>query len=190
MTADDPRRVLLVCTANVCRSYMAQVAMTDRAHALGLDLAISSAGTRLTDHDVQAETITALADAGFATNGLHRPRPMTPAIVRDDGSDLVITMTRQHLREVVAMDRLAWPRSFTLREIVRRANTLRGPVDGWQSWIESLGDGRTARDLAGNDPADDIDDPFGLPLTAHRDCLRTIRALVDQFVALAPRPNT
>ena len=49
MTADDavPHfRVLLVCTANQCRSPMAQFVLQRAVDRLGLDWEIGSAGTR------------------------------------------------------------------------------------------------------------------------------------------------
>ena len=57
----------------------------------------------------------------------HVARTLDASILAVEGHDLVLTMTREHLREVVALDPGAWPRTFTLKEIVRRAgSTLRG----------------------------------------------------------------
>lgn len=183
--AASPRRVLIVCTANVCRSYMAQVLMSERARDAGLDLVVTSAATRLTDLPVHHDTRAVLVEAGY-TPVAHRPREIDRSIIRDDGADLVITMTRQQLRDVVATDRLAWPRVFTLREIVRRASALPAVTSGWSEWLGALGEGRLARDLIGDDPADDIPDPYGLPMAAQRECLALLRGLGDQVLALAP----
>lgn len=122
--------------------------------------------------------------------GAHRSVPLTPGQVAT--ADLLIGMTRQHVREAVVLEPDAIARTFTLRELVRRAEVV-GPrlIDGQdgsesvQAWIGRLGLGRRARDLMGDDPADDVADPMGRSRRFYERCAVEIEDLVDRFVALA-----
>ena len=69
---------------------------------------------------------------------------LTKEILATDGADLVLTMTREHLRHVVAMDPSAWPRTFTLKEFVRRAQSVApatAGAGGFPRWLDRAGDG-------------------------------------------------
>lgn len=184
----DTRRILFVCTANVCRSYMAEAVMKARSRDGGPRLSVSSAGTRLLDLPVDPEASIVLAEEGLTLDG-HQPRLVDRSIIRGDGADLIVTMTREQLRHVVATDRDAWPRVFTLRELARRASGL-AQRDDWHEWLAALAEGRSARDMVTEDPRDDIVDPYGMSLDAHRECLRIIRGLLDQILVLAPLGGT
>ncbi|ETK33474.1 low molecular weight phosphatase family protein, partial [Microbispora sp. ATCC PTA-5024] len=74
-------RVLFVCTANICRSAMAErVAATALAGLPGLE--VESAGTHARHGlPVAAETARALAEAGVPASGF-ASRPLTPELVR------------------------------------------------------------------------------------------------------------
>ena len=104
----------------------------------------------------------------------HRSRLLTPDLVLH--ADLVLAMAREHLREAVALVPDAWPRTFTLKELVRRGRTCRSrranePI---RAWLERLGHGRLRGDVLDASPDDDVADPTGGPIAAH---LRTAREL-------------
>lgn len=161
-------RVLAVCTANICRSPVVEQLLTRHLSAQGASVVVRSAGTqggRLTVHD---DTLKAAARASLDLSG-HESRPVSRALVMEEGSDLVLAMTREHLRSVVAMEPSAWPRSFTLKEIVRRGSAV-GPRDVGESldaWFRRAADGRRAADLMQPDPMDDLIDPYGGPPKGH-----------------------
>lgn len=91
----------------------------------------------------------------------HRPRVVDPDMIR--AADLVVGLTRQHLRETVTAVPTSFPRTFTLREIVRRgAHTgPRGAAEDLGVWLTRLHDGRHHTDLLGESPDDDVVDPMG-----------------------------
>lgn len=183
MTADDSRRrILVVCTANVCRSFMASAMLRHRAERLGLGIVVTSAGTRMPGLPVDPDAVRVLEEMGVDVPD-HVPRQLERAIVRSEGSDLIVTMTREHLREVVAVDRSAWPRTFTLRELVRRVSALDTIPAEWEDRLALLAGDRLARDLMTPDPGDDIPDPYGLSLAAHRECASTIGTLVGVLLS-------
>jgi protein-tyrosine phosphatase len=97
-----------------------------------------------------------LADRGIGLSG-HQPRSITAPIIRTDGADLIITMTRAHLRTVVALEPASFGRTFTLKEMSRRTTPSPTRVD----WLRLMHEGRRAADLIQAHPDDDIEDPYG-----------------------------
>jgi low molecular weight protein-tyrosine phosphatase len=175
--------VLFVCTANVCRSPMAEGLLRRR---LGPEAGgqVTSAGTRAVALPVSPNAVLAASERGADIAG-HRPRPISTEMLAGEGLDLVVTMTREHVREVVALDRTAWPRTFTLKELVRRAGDVGPARDGdLPAWRSRLGAGRSAAQLLGDDPRDDVADPFGGPLSAYRRTAGEIDDLLARLVAL------
>lgn len=181
------QRVLVVCTANVCRSPMGEALLRRSAEAKGLDVEVRSAGVRVPGLPVDPDAVRALAVHGLDI-AAHQPRQATRELLRTDGEHLVITMTREHVRDIVSIDRSAWPRTFSLPELVRRARAVRPGAHepGWDGWLAAVGEGRTARDLMVPDRSDDIDDPYGLSLAAHQRAADLIAALLGEVTALAP----
>ncbi|MFC5381903.1 hypothetical protein [Aquipuribacter nitratireducens] len=118
MTAE----VLVVCTANVCRSPVAAALLDRRVHASGRgDLVVRSAGTAaVTGAGVCPEAVRLLlgAEDGAPDGGdplsSHAARPVDRAALR--AADLVLVMTRDHRAAVAALDPLSRSRTFTLRE--------------------------------------------------------------------------
>lgn len=94
-------RVLFVCTANVCRSPLAEAMLRQRLRALGLGrrVQVRSAGTRVgqpgrpPDPRLQKLAL----DGGFSL-GRIRARQVTPAIFAQ--SDHVLAMEPVHLQEL------------------------------------------------------------------------------------------
>ena len=83
-------------------------------------------------------------------------------MLAEDGADLVIAMTRAHVREIVALDPSAWERTFTLKELARLVRRERlAEVGEPGSWVARFGAGRTVYDLLGDDERDDVADPYG-----------------------------
>ena len=78
-------------------------------------------------------------------------------------ADLVIGLTREHVREVVVAVPPSFAWTFTLREIVRRGLDAgpRGSSEELGVWLARVLDGRRNVDLVGDSPEDDIIDPLG-----------------------------
>ena len=117
--------------------------------------------------------------------GQHRSRRLDVADVRS--ADLVLGVSRGHVREVVVLDPSARAKTFTPPELVRRG-TAAGPRpadEPLDRWLARLASPRLPADLLGESAADDIEDPTGQGLNAHRDTLARLGPLVDALVALA-----
>lgn len=111
-----PGRVLVVCTANVCRSPLAAALL-----AAGLPAAdVSSAGVHaLTDAPMCAVSASLLPDGGGAG---HAARQLTGDLVRS--ADLVITMEQEQRSAAVRLAPGVQGKVFTLREAAALAEGL------------------------------------------------------------------
>jgi protein-tyrosine phosphatase len=175
--------VLFVCTANVCRSPMAEGLLRHRL-GVGRGGRVTSAGTRAVTLPVSPNAVVAAGELGADIAG-HRPRALSTSLLASEGSDLVVTMTREHLREVVALDRTTWVRTFTLKEIVRRAGgQVRRDGQPLTAWLGELGSGRIPAHLVGDDPRDDVADPYGAALSRYRRTAAELDDLLAQLVVL------
>lgn len=90
-TVDSKGRVLFVCTANVCRSPMAEAVFNALASDAGMPYEARSAGTAaLVDEPITPHAREVLEEVGVYP-GEHRARQVDAAMI--DGADLVLTMT-------------------------------------------------------------------------------------------------
>jgi len=182
-----PYRILVVCTANQCRSPMAAALIARRLHEVGVASDVRSAGLLEGGRPAWPEASAAMAERGIDLSA-HRSRRIEPQLVAS--ADLVVGMTREHLREAVALDPIAYGRSFTLKELVRRAGVQpRGP-QALDPWLAHLAAEREIEDLLGASPIDDVEDPIGGPLSAVRATAAELDGLVRRLVGAAwPAPR-
>jgi protein-tyrosine-phosphatase len=154
--------VLLLCTGNVCRSPMAATLLTNKLRTLGVAVPIRSAGLFPQGYPALPEVISAMAAYGFDLSG-HRSR----TVIADDLTDaaLVVGMAREHVRHAVVTVPEAWPRAFTLKELIRRGEEIGPRTDGEPlgPWLARVHAGRERAWLLGQDPGDDVPDPAGGP---------------------------
>jgi protein-tyrosine phosphatase len=182
-------RVLFVCTGNICRSPMGQAMLTSRLRAsLGAAadelVEVTSAGTYgLVGHPIERDALVVLDELGVVPDEF-AARELAKDIL--EGSDLVLTATREHRAAAVSMLPRASRRTFTIREFAR----LVSAVD-----VSGLGgDDAAGRAAALVDAAaaqrgyvrpaspadDDVADPYRRPVDAFRVAARQI----DEATAL------
>ena len=146
-------------------------------------ITISSAGLLPGGHESPPEVVQALAELGIDV-AAHRSTQVSPELVTS--ADLVVGMARRHAREVVLLDAEAFPRTFTLKDVVHRGD-LAGPrASGEQltSWMGRLHLGRQRTDLVGDAEADDVPDPLGGELDEFRATARELGVLVGRLAGL------
>ena len=191
-----PVHVLFVCTANMCRSPMA-AALFDRCRADVADrvdaanrvgaadagepaaseagsTSISSAGLLPGGNESPPEVIQALAELGLDI-AAHRSLQVSPELV--SSADVVVCMARRHAREVVLLDAAAFPRTFTLKDVVHRGDLVgpRAAGESLTAWTDRLHHGRQRSALVGDAGADDVPDPLGGELDDFRATAREAR---------------
>jgi protein-tyrosine phosphatase len=167
---EDVTRILFVCTANQCRSPFAE-ALARRRFA-GRPFVIGSAGL--------LEGGRATPPAGLlvaAENGLDLSEHVSERVDtrRLSEWDLVLTMSRRHVRELVAADPGLWPRVFTVPQFVRWivANPP-GRHAILRTWLELVGADRARSDMIGSRAEDEIADPVDGPAEQWRELAATL----------------
>jgi protein-tyrosine phosphatase len=180
--------VLLVCTANLCRSPIAEALLRHRFEERGLSVAVASAGLREPDRPVLADALEVLAGRGLDARD-HRSRRIDPDLVRSAG--LILGLERKHVREAVVLDPHAWPRAFTLKEVVRRGQAVgaRRPDESWPRWLARVHAGRRRGDLLGSSPEDDVADPTGGTLEDYEATAAELDELLTRLVRLGWPPG-
>jgi len=92
---NQTRRILFVCTANVCRSPMAEAIFNALAEERGLLWRAESAGVAaLVDEDITPNARAALDEVGIYANE-HRARQVGEAMLGE--ADLVLGMSPRHV---------------------------------------------------------------------------------------------
>jgi protein-tyrosine phosphatase len=102
-------------------------------------------------------------------------------------SDLVVGLAREHVREATLLVPSAYPRTFTLKELVRRGGEVgaRGDGESFDEWLARLHEGRNSLMHLGTSPEDDVEDPIGRRPAVYERVADELAQLVDQFVDLA-----
>jgi protein-tyrosine phosphatase len=154
------RSIVLVCRANLCRSPTAEVMLRVGLEAASTHYEVTSAGIEAVAEQRTPDDFAAVALRRGIDLSRHVPVHFRPALA--ESADLVLTMTRDLLRNVVVESPTVWPRAYTLLELVRRGTSLEPPApsDTLETWLARVHATRTKAELLGSDPADDIRDPM------------------------------
>jgi protein-tyrosine phosphatase len=175
-------RVLFVCRANACRSPVG--AELFRRHVgASRALRVTSAGIDVRDVEVRADALEAFAAAGVDL-AQHRSSPLTPEILRDN--DVIVAMERAVVRAAVVLEPDAWPRTFTLKALVRRAEAIggRAPDETIGEWMARLHAGRTVTDMQGSNRDDDVADPYAGPRRGYAKLVTELDGLTESLARL------
>ncbi|MEO3870827.1 hypothetical protein ABGB18_18610 [Nonomuraea sp. B12E4] len=115
----DEFRILLVCTANICRSAMAEVITRAMLRSSPMPMVAASAGvSALVGHAMAPHAVTTLDRLGLDGRA-HRARMLDLDLVRS--ADLLLTMEARHRDVAVGLDPAAERRTFTLPEFAALA---------------------------------------------------------------------
>lgn len=88
------KRILFICTANVCRSPMAEAIFNALAEDKGLDFRAQSAGVAALKNEPMAPNSRAALEEMGVYPQEHRARQVSAEMVEE--ADLVLTMTPRH----------------------------------------------------------------------------------------------
>ena len=163
---------------------MAEALLRQRLAAAGVFAQVRSAGLLESGNPASASSVDILAGRGLDIKG-HRSTTMTPAILGE--ADLLLGLARQHVIEAVVMVPEVWPRTFTLKELVRRGAAIGPRKEGepLDAWLARAHMGRTKASLMGVSADDDVADPIGQPRPAYQRMVDELDDLVGRLVGLA-----
>ena len=168
---------------------MAEALLRHRLTERGIDAHVHSAGLLDDGESASRHGVDLLADRGIDLSA-HRSRRMAADMLGD--ADLILGMARRHVREAVVLAPETWFKTYTLKELVRRAEDRggRAPAQPMIEWLEKLHAGRSRSDLLGDAPADDVFDPIGSPRSKYEEVAAELDALLARAVDLAfPQPQ-
>lgn len=174
-------RILVVCTANICRSPMAERLLLREARLAGVDVEVSSAGVRAlegraADRGAQAE----LARRGIALSG-HVARRADRELV--GSADVVVTMEAAHVVDLVAGSGARNDTTFTLVELVELTRDRHRSADEeLPDWLRRVAAGRRPAELLGRTDLD-VEDPFGGTRRDYRRCADRLEALTAELAS-------
>jgi len=147
--------VLFVCSGNICRSAMAAELLRAEWARLGASpaLEVGSGGTLgLEGYPASPEAVAALAEVGVDLRH-HRSQGVDAATIA--GADLIVVMTREHLRQLDDAFPAPQQSRWLLRSFERAAEpTAQGP---------------------------DLSDPIGRPIDEYRVQIDVIRRCVGHL---------
>ncbi|MEW5866706.1 MAG: low molecular weight protein arginine phosphatase [Bacillota bacterium] len=151
-----PRRIVLVCSGNTCRSTMAEAmlrkALADEFGGASDGVSVVSAGIYANEGDpASANAIAAMKELGLDIAS-HRARLLTDEILKD--ADLVLTMTSAHKQAVL----LRYP---SLQGKVMTLNEFAGLSDEF---------------------GPDIPDPFGRSIDVYRATAKDIGRSIERVI--------
>jgi protein-tyrosine phosphatase len=176
--------VLVVCTANVCRSPVAEALLARRLAREGVNAIVCSAGVQALDGAPPiAEVVAVMREFGIDVSR-HSSKPVRAELVK--GADMVIGLAREHVRETVVLEPDSYMRTFTLRELLRRSRGAGPRPTGTElvPWLESLTADRDIQAFLGASPDDDVADPVGRPRAVVRQTASEIADVVQETVSL------
>jgi protein-tyrosine phosphatase len=169
-------KILFVCTANQARSAFAEVVFLSMPTTT--DFVVSSAGTQAVDgRGCDTNTLKAGRALGFDMTS-HRATRLDGSHLRTN--DLIVCMTNEHLRHSVGLFTNAWPRTFTLIDLSRRAAHL-GPRTGgdFGAYLAALHEGRAIKHAWIDGGSDDVPDPIERSLSGHQRILSEVHELTN-----------
>lgn len=171
-------RLLCMCTANRCRSPMAQLIAAELLDERGVDAEVVSAGVLEGGAPATADAVRAVFRMGLDLSA-HVSHEVDADTVA--AADLVLVMERRHLVTIAELDITAVEHSFTLKELAALAPVVgrREGVVSTSEWIRRASALRPPGGVLAAGTAMDVHDPMGESRRAYRRTADEIRELLD-----------
>lgn len=139
---DRPKQILVICTANICRSAMAQGLLRQRLAEEGLagKCEVLSAGVMAVEgQPASGNAVAALAERGIDIAD-HRARPLERGMI--EAADIILTMQEAHRRAVFSMQPGALRKTFLLSEMAGEDADIEDPyglpLEAYRSCADEL----------------------------------------------------
>lgn len=175
----EPIRILFICTANRCRSPLAQVIASEQIHQRELQAVVASAGYLESGHPAASGSVSAARRRGLDLSE-HVSRELDADIVT--WADVIIGMEPGHILDLSDIVPGAQKWALTLKELARFAvdPTTRpagSPLsaDQVRAWVRQVGE-RSLGSLLSDDNT--VNDPIGRSDRTFRSTAKEIDTLV------------
>jgi protein-tyrosine phosphatase len=176
MSSNSRFHIMYVCTANICRSPMAE-----RVAGQRLRQVLGPAAARFTVSSAGTSAVKALESLGAPVDGF-RARQVTAGLLAD--ADLVLTAGREHRAACVSLEPTTLGRCFTIRQFARLAETVSGsslpigdPVTRARHLVAAALRARgTLQPVAPE--FDGVPDPIGRSPEVFADCAQLLREAI------------
>ncbi len=166
-----PLKVLVVCTANICRSPYMELVLREQ---VGDAVEVVGAGTHgFTQHPMDEQMAAQARDRGLDPTEF-RSRPLTRQLV--DEADLVLTAESRHRSHILDEQPGAFRKVFTLGQFARGVAQVGAADLPAREVVALIGANRPAAD-----PAVDVSDPYRRGPEAAAACASYIDGLVTQI---------
>ncbi len=171
-----PRRVLFICTANICRSPTAELLSRTR---FGEDAAVyRSAGFLETGRACPKELVDALGQIGIDAS-THRSYKLDEESVA--AAELLLTMEGSHVQKATMLAAEAFPKTVPIKEAAAVISSRVGPVS-IEELLEAVNNDRDPREYLGSKW--DVADPYGGRPKEYR---RAVEEIADLVATVAGR---
>lgn len=150
-------------------------------------LSVSSAGMLAGGGVMPPEGLRVMAARGLDLRA-HRSRQIDETMLGE--ADLILTMTQQHVRNILAVRPALLSKTFTYHDFVLRAEasltSAAAPSEPipTRQWVAQLSAGRDRSELVKRRPDGDIADPIGLPDAVWDAVARRLELLTERLAAL------
>jgi protein-tyrosine phosphatase len=175
--------ILVVCTANICRSPMAEAFLRVSLAERSSPLTVASAGFLEDGRRVDPHSAQAAAGFGLDISG-HLSARMT--MEQLEAAKLILVMTTEHRRKVVGFRTAFYAKTFTFQEFVHRSIKLDSALrsEGFAHWFPQLHGDRTGRELLSDDDRISVADPYGKGASAHGVTAQLLRDLCREVAEI------
>ncbi len=180
--------IMVVCTANICRSPMGEAFLRAALAAQGSSLSVTSAGFLEDGRRVDPLSVQGVRNFGVDISG-HRSARMT--LHQLEAAKVILCMTTEHRRRVAGFRTTFYAKTFTLHEFVERSLRLdvATRAQGFDRWLPMLRGERTGRELLLDDDRISVADPYGEGAAAHEATARLLSDLCRQIAEIVSSPS-
>lgn len=125
----SPPHILVICTANICRSPVGEALLRDKLQMEGLvHWTVSSAGTWAAVGDTASSFSRILMVEQGLDIGVHRSQPVAERLLQQ--ANLVLCMETGHVKTLKSTFPTYKHKLFTLKQMVGKQGSVRDPYGG------------------------------------------------------------
>ena len=148
---------------------MSQGILRSIAAEMGSSAEITSAGFLFHDRPADSFAAETMKERGIDLSE-HRSRIVNRGMLEE--ADVVLTMTREHVRDAALKNKDAFRKIFPIKEFARRATGVGRfePGTDLDAWLTEVNGDRSPRLYLMDLQADKIDDPIGGSMSEFREC--------------------